>query len=86
VAQAAREAAEASKKAQREAERAAKKTQKQAEMEQEAQNRRPRGRLKKQQVPKKPVTVEEPPRAEEAPVQQRSRSGRIIRRPASLMD
>lgn len=86
VAQAARKAAEALKKAQREAERTARKAQKQAGLELKAKNKRTRGRPKKQQVPPKPIIVEEPPRAVEAPVQPRSRSGRTIRAPKHLSD
>ncbi|KAF4547221.1 Hypothetical protein D9617_52g060420 [Elsinoe fawcettii] len=84
TAQAARKAAEALYKAQRETERAARKAQKQAELELKAQVKRPRGRPKKQLVPTEPIAIVEPPRAEEAPVQPRSRSGRTIRAPKHL--
>ncbi|KAF4547062.1 Hypothetical protein D9617_62g044190 [Elsinoe fawcettii] len=81
IAQAARNSVEPLEKAQRETERAATKAQKQAELELKAQNKRPRGRPRKQQVPTEPIAVEEPPRAEEAPIQPRSGSGKIIRPP-----
>ena len=86
MAQAARKAAEALKKTQREAERSAKRAQRQATLTLKAQNNRPRGRPKKQQVPPEPVIVEEPPGAVEAPVQPKSRSGRTIRAPKHLSD
>ena len=86
VAQAARKAAEALKKAQRTAEREAKRAQKQAELEAKAMDKKPRGKPKKKEVRPKPTVVKDPPRAQEAPKQSMSRSGRTIRTPAHLLE
>jgi len=86
IAKAARQAAEALKKAQREAQKEAPKAQKQDEQEAKAVNRRPRGRPGKRGIPPKPITVQEPIKAPEAPIQPMSRSGRVIRQPAHLRE
>jgi len=86
VAQAARRTAEALKKAQRSAEREAKRTQKQAEKVLKAKNKRSKGRPKNNKVSQKPAAVKDPIRAQHAPKQVVSRSGRTIRAPAHLSD
>ena len=86
IAQAARKTAKALQTAQREADKAAKKARKQAELDLKAQNKRPRGRPRKQRAPKETVAVERPTSALEGAEPHRSRSGRILRVPVHLLE
>jgi hypothetical protein len=81
----ARNAAEALRKAQRIADKEAKGAQKQAELVAKASNKGQRRILKKKKVPPKPPSNKNTPKAQEAPTQLRSRSGRTIQAPAWLL-
>ena len=81
----ARNAAEALRKAQRIADKEAKGAQKQAELVAKASDKGQRRILKKKKVPPKPPSNKNTPKAQEAPTQPRSRSGRTIRTPAWLL-
>ena len=81
----ARNAAEALRKAQRIADKEAKGAKKQAELVAKASNKGQRRILKKKKVPPKPHANKNTPKAQEAPSQRRSRSGRTIQTPAWLL-
>jgi hypothetical protein len=81
MAQNARNAAEALRKAQKIADKEAKRAQKQAELLAKASNKGQRRNLKKKRVPPKPTSDKNTPKAQEAPAQPRSRSGRTIQTP-----
>jgi hypothetical protein len=81
----ARNAAGALRKAQRIADKEAKRAQKQAELAAKASNKGQKRILKKKKVPPKPTSKKNTAKAQEAPQQPRSRSGRTIRTPAWLL-
>ena len=85
IARNARNAAETLRKAQRIADKEAKGAQKQAELVAKASNKGQRRILKKKKVPPKPPSNKNTPKAQEAPTQPRSRSGRTIQTPAWLL-
>lgn len=86
AAKAAREAAAVLKKAQTAADREAKEAGRQAEFEAKIVNSRPRAKPNKKQVLPKPAVIKNPPRAQNAPNKSVSRSGRIVRLPARLLE
>ena len=81
----ARNAAEALRKAQRIEDKEAKRAQKQAELVAKASIQGQKRILKKKTVPPKPTSNKNTPKAQEAPIQPRSRSGRTIQTPAWLL-
>jgi hypothetical protein len=85
IAQNARNAAEASRKTQRIADKEAKRAQKQAELVVQASNKGRRRTMKKNEAHPKSTPDDTSPKAQEAPIQPRSRSGRTIQRPAWLL-
>jgi hypothetical protein len=79
TARTARNVAEALKKAQRTAEREARRAKKQAESMSKALRKGRRRMPSKKEAPPKPAAIQNTPKAQGAPIQRRSRSGRTIR-------
>lgn len=85
VARSAREAAKALKKAQRTADKEARKAEKQIKNVPKASSGKKRGRPKKKDTLPEPTVIKNAAKAQEAPIQLRSRSGRAIQTPARLL-
>ena len=86
AAKAARDAAEVVRKAKTAADKEARKARRQAELKSNIANRRPRITSNKNQVLLEPAATENSSRAQIAPNQSATRSGRIVRLPARLSE
>jgi hypothetical protein len=86
AAKAARKAAEVLKKAKTIADKEAKQAHKQANLEAKARHGKTRVMPQKKQVLKRSTAIRDPPKAETAPKQSTSRSGRVVRLPTRLLD